>query len=137
MEAEEALRAAALQEAAQHGAAQPKSVLGKVLGAHPELRSQARELGALAERVVDAVNVLSPAEVAAQAPAPPEPRQATGSGRTGLPPLEADGAVVLRFAPGPSGPLHFGHSRAVALNHAYRELHDGKLILRLEDGCAH
>ena len=33
MEAEEALRAAALQEAARHGSAQPKSVLGKVLGA--------------------------------------------------------------------------------------------------------
>ncbi|HIM33457.1 MAG TPA: glutamate--tRNA ligase, partial [Candidatus Poseidoniales archaeon] len=133
MEAEEALRAAALQEAARHGAAQPKSVLGKVLGTHAELRSQARELGAVAERVVAEVNALTPTEVAAQAPAPPKPRQVTDSGHRGLPPLEADGAVVLRFAPGPSGPLHLGHSRAVALNHAYRELHDGKLILRLED----
>jgi glutamyl-tRNA synthetase len=133
VEAEEALRAAALQEAARHGAAQPKSVLGKVLGTHAELRSQARELGAVAERVVAEVNALSPMEVAAQAPAPPKPRQTTDSGHRGLPLLEADGAVVLRFAPGPSGPLHLGHSRAVALNHAYRELHDGKLILRLED----
>ncbi len=132
MEAEEALRAAALQEAARHGSAQPKSVLGKVLGAHAGLRPQARELGAVVARIVAEVNALSPAEVAAQAPAP-EPRKATGSGRRGLPPLETDGPVVLRFAPGPSGPLHLGHSRAVALNSAYRGLHNGKLILRLED----
>ncbi|MCH2440080.1 MAG: glutamate--tRNA ligase [Candidatus Poseidoniia archaeon] len=132
MEAEEALRAAALQEAARHGSAQPKSVLGKVLGAHAGLRPQARELGAVVARIVAEVNALSPAEVVAQAPAP-EPRKATGSGRSGLPPLETDGPVVLRFAPGPSGPLHLGHSRAVALNSAYRGLHNGKLILRLED----
>ena len=132
MEAEEALRAAALQEAARHGSAPPKSVLGKVRGAHAGLRPQARELGAVVARIVAEVNALSPAEVAAQAPAP-EPRKATGSGRRGLPPLETDGPVVLRFAPGPSGPLHLGHSRAVALNSAYRGLHNGKLILRLED----
>ena len=132
MEAEEALRAAALQEAARHGSAQPKSVLGKVLGAHAGLRLQARELGAVVARIVAEVNALSPAEVAAQAPAP-GPRKVTGSGRSGLPPLETDGPVVLRFAPGPSGPLHLGHSRAVALNSAYRGLHNGKLILRLED----
>ena len=132
MEAEEALRAAALQEAARHGSAQPKSVLGKVLGAHAGLRSQARELGTIAVRIVTEVNALSPAEVAAQAPAP-KPRKATGSSRSGLSPLEADGPVVLRFAPGPSGPLHLGHSRAVALNHAFRGIHNGKLILRLED----
>ena len=59
MEAEEALRAAALQEAARHGSAQPKSVLGKVLGAHAGLRSQARELGTIAVRIVTEVNALS------------------------------------------------------------------------------
>ena len=75
MEAEEALRAAALQEAARHGSAQPKSVLGKVLGAHAGLRSQARELGTIAARIVIEVNALSPAEVAAQAPAPNPARQ--------------------------------------------------------------
>ncbi|WP_289083198.1 hypothetical protein, partial [uncultured Sulfitobacter sp.] len=73
MEAEEALRAAALQEAARHGSAQPKSVLGKVLGAHAGLRPQARELGAVVARIVAEVNALSPAEVVARAPAP-EPR---------------------------------------------------------------
>ena len=68
---EEALRAAALQEAVRHGSAQPKSVLGKVLGAHADLRLQARELGIIAARIVTEVNALSPEEVAAQAPVAP------------------------------------------------------------------
>ena len=41
--------------------------------------------------------------------------------------------MVLRFAPGPSGPLHLGHTRALALNNYYKNRYNGKLILRLED----
>ena len=50
-----------------------------------------------------------------------------------LPPLENSDKVVLRFAPGPSGPLHLGHTRALVLNNYYRNRYNGKLILRLED----
>jgi len=39
----------------------------------------------------------------------------------------------MRFAPGPSGPLHIGHTRAAFLNHEYCERYDGKFILRMED----
>jgi glutamyl-tRNA synthetase len=45
----------------------------------------------------------------------------------------AEGKVVLRFAPNPSGPLHIGHSRAAVLNQVYRKRYQGKLILRVED----
>ena len=47
--------------------------------------------------------------------------------------LENADEVVLRFAPGPSGPLHLGHTRALALNNYYKKRYGGKLILRLED----
>ena len=50
-----------------------------------------------------------------------------------LPPLVNNEEVVLRFAPGPSGPLHLGHTRALALNNYYKKRYNGKLILRLED----
>ena len=50
-----------------------------------------------------------------------------------LPPLANNENMVLRFAPGPSGPLHLGHTRALALNNYYKNRYNGKLILRLED----
>tara|TARA_B100000678_G_C18191137_1_gene495375 strand:+ start:1 stop:1485 length:1485 start_codon:yes stop_codon:yes gene_type:complete len=50
-----------------------------------------------------------------------------------LPPLNKSKDIVLRFAPGPSGPLHLGHTRALALNNYYKKRYGGKLILRLED----
>ena len=39
----------------------------------------------------------------------------------------------MRFAPGPSGPLHVGHSRAAVLNDEYVRRYGGRYILRLED----
>jgi glutamyl-tRNA synthetase len=55
--------------------------------------------------------------------------------RTGLPELEnvEKGQIVMRFAPGPSGPLHLGHTRAAILNDEFCKRYDGKFILRLED----
>ena len=39
----------------------------------------------------------------------------------------------MRFAPGPSGPLHIGHSRAAILNDEFVKRYGGRFILRLED----
>ncbi len=48
-----------------------------------------------------------------------------------LPNVEKE--VVMRFAPGPSGPLHIGHTRAAILNDEYVKRYGGKYYLRLED----
>ena len=45
----------------------------------------------------------------------------------------AEGGVVMRFAPNPSGPLHLGHARAAVLNDAYVRKYGGSYILRIED----
>src|SRR5437870_12661803 len=52
-----------------------------------------------------------------------------------LPPLPdaADGQVVLRLAPYPSGPLHIGNARAFVLNDAYMKRYHGKLLLVFDD----
>lgn len=51
-----------------------------------------------------------------------------------LPDLDGvNGDVVMRIAPGPSGPLHIGHTRVSILNDEYVHKYGGKLILRFED----
>lgn len=54
----------------------------------------------------------------------------------GLPTLdwaENGEAVVVRIAPNPSGPLHFGHIRTIIPNWEYAKKYHGKFILRLDD----
>ena len=54
---EERVRKAAVLNAVRHdGKADPKAVLGNLLGDHPDLRSKARELVPLVRKVVDETN---------------------------------------------------------------------------------
>ncbi|HJM17600.1 MAG TPA: glutamate--tRNA ligase [Candidatus Poseidoniia archaeon] len=121
----------AMSEAAQYGEAKSKSVIGKAMGKYPELRSSAKELMQIIDEVIDEVNSLSPEELKPYLPSR-KPKVEKAVERE-LPPLNNTEKVVLRFAPGPSGPLHLGHTRALALNNYYKKRYGGKLILRLED----
>jgi len=48
-------------------------------------------------------------------------------------PKAKKGAVMLRFEPSPTGPLHIGHALTLLLNYIYKLLYKGKLILRFAD----
>ena len=121
----------AMSEAAQYGEAKSKSVIGKVMGKYPELRSSAKEIMQIIDAVIDEVNSMSADEL--QPYLPVKKAKAEKEVIRELPPLDNADLVVLRFAPGPSGPLHLGHTRALALNNYYKNRYGGKLILRLED----
>ena len=120
-----------MSEAAQYGEAKSKSVIGKAMGKYSELRSSAKEIMQIIDDVIDEVNSMSTDEL--------QPYLPVKKAKIGkevvreLPPLDNTDSVVLRFAPGPSGPLHLGHTRALALNNYYKNRYGGKLILRLED----
>jgi glutamyl-tRNA synthetase len=120
-----------MSEAAQYGGARSKSVIGKAMGKHPELRSSAQEVMQVIDEVIDEVNKMDPKDLEPYAPLKKK-KQEKAKPRE-LPPLNKTDKVVLRFAPGPSGPLHLGHTRALALNNYYKKRYDGKLVLRLED----
>jgi glutamyl-tRNA synthetase len=126
----------ALENALTHdGKADLKAVMNKVMGERPDLKARAKETVPIIRAVVDEVNKLDKAEQ--------EKRLADLGGpmehvkveaRTGLPPLEnVKGQVVMRFAPGPSGPLHIGNTRAAILNDEYCKMYKGTFINRIED----
>lgn len=127
----------ALLNAVQHkGSAQSGAVVGVIMGSHPELRKDAQNIVKLAAEMVDKVNSLtldmqkSELEKMGVQKTQKKKKQAK-EGLADLP--HADGKVVLRFAPNPSGPLHIGHARAAILNQEYVNRYGGKLILRVED----
>src|SRR5207245_11446866 len=109
-----------------------------MLAADPSLRARAQEAAAEVERVVADVNQLGlgmqRAELAAIAPELLE-KIRHQAGPKELPPLPdaADGQVVLRLAPYPSGPLPIGNARAFVLTDAYPKRYHGTPLRRFDD----
>jgi glutamyl-tRNA synthetase len=135
---ERIIRKYALQNAVLYkGKANPKAVVGKVLADAPELRPRAKELIPLSQRIVEEVNSMSPQDQRASLESidPSLLVKERNERESGLPPLPGAerGKVVMRFAPGPSGPLHIGHSRVAILNDEYVRRYEGIFINRMED----
>lgn len=134
---EETIRKFALQNAVFFkGTANPKAVVGKILGGCPELRSKAAEITPLINQIVADVNAMG-LEAQTKALAEMDSSMLVKEKKERkyeLPDLEGvDGKVVMRIAPGPSGPLHIGHTRVSILNDEYVKRYGGDLVLRFED----
>jgi len=136
------LRKYALQNALEYdGQGLVGSVMGRVMGENPDLRSQARALTEFIAQQVDEANALAASEgldhirelLAAESPDALEKK--VKERREGLPelPNAVNGQVVLRFAPNPNGPLSFGHARGVVINTELARMHEGEVILRFDD----
>jgi len=129
----------ALQNAVKHGGVpQAGAVIGMVMGAHPELRSRAKDVAALAKEAIADVAALSAEDrvttLQSRAPEMFAALSEKHEHKKVLPDLEKAGSgVAMRFAPNPSGPLHIGHARAAVLNDAYVKQYGGRYILRIED----
>ena len=129
----------ALQNAVKHKSV-PKAgaILGSVMGAHPELRPQAKEINAMLPEILAEVEVMSveerEAKLTALSPEMIEKMHEKKERVHELPELpEAGNGVVMRFAPNPSGPLHLCHARASVLNDYYVKKYGGKFYYRVED----
>ncbi|HJK40264.1 MAG TPA: glutamate--tRNA ligase, partial [Methanocorpusculum sp.] len=129
----------ALQNAVKHKSV-PKAgaILGSVMGAHPELRPQAKEINAMLPEILAEAEAMSveerEAKLTALSPEMIEKMHEQKERVHELPELpEAGNGVVMRFAPNPSGPLHLGHARASVLNDYYVKKYGGKFYYRVED----
>jgi glutamyl-tRNA synthetase len=128
------IRKFCLINATEHeGISQPKSVLGKILGDYPELRSQVLNLRSQIERVSEEVNRMPPGQqkkelekMGGYVPSKKEEKK-------GLPDLERKDKFIVRFAPNPDGALHMGNARPAVLCSEYVKKYNGKFILRFDD----
>ncbi len=131
------IRKYALQNAVFYGGkANPKSVLGKVLAEDESLRSKAKEVSTLVDKIVAEVNTLTLDDQTEELReiAPELLVKEKGVKEIKLPDLpNVKDEVVMRLAPYPSGPLHIGNARMVLLNDAYVKRYGGKLLLVYDD----
>lgn len=135
----ELIRRAALLNAVQHsGKAQAGSIIGKLLGEKPELRTKAKELTSLVNKVIEEINDLPFDEQRriVEQNWPEVSKKEKVEQEKHLPPLpnaSKYAQIVTRFSPNPDCVLHLGSARAIVLSHEYARIYKGKFILRFED----
>ncbi|MEM2147040.1 MAG: glutamate--tRNA ligase [Candidatus Bathyarchaeia archaeon] len=139
VEIKELIRKFALLNAVKHdGKAQIGPVVGKILAEKPEIRTKAKEITALVQRIVEEINSLPPNEQKRMVEEtwPEAFSKEKIEEEKKLPPLpNADkyAKIVTRFSPNPDCILHLGSARAIILCHEYARMYKGKFILRFED----
>jgi len=116
--------------------------MGKLLGTHPELKAQAKELMPIINKVLADVGKMSPEEVKSRlqsiAPELIEELHVKRESRRGLPELDISNVkpgqkVTLRIAPNPNGPPSLGNARGIIVNYEYARMYDGVFIMRFDD----
>ncbi|MDP2749881.1 MAG: glutamate--tRNA ligase [Nanoarchaeota archaeon] len=119
------------------GKASPGTVLGKLIGDMPELRSRIKDLMPVINQIISEINNLNVETQMMQLKelAPELLEKKEEKQERVLPNLKnaEDGKVVMRFAPSPSGPLHIGHAYTSSLNSEYCKKYHGKFMIRIED----
>jgi glutamyl-tRNA synthetase len=120
-----------------NGQANFGSVLGKLLSEKPELKSELKTLTGEIKKIVEAVNGIpveeQRKELEQTAPELLDVKHEKQEHALKELPNAAQGRVVMRMAPAPSGVMHIGHTYVLGMTSEYVKKYGGKLILRLED----
>jgi len=120
------------------GSANPKALIGKVMGKFPQAKSDMKNTMQIINQICEEVNLLSFEEQKTKLlelnPKAFEKKEKNIVKKDGLPNLEGtENGVVVRFEPAPSGHLHLGHLFPIVANYEFMKKYGGKFILRISD----
>ncbi|MCY3411898.1 MAG: hypothetical protein INQ03_09740 [Candidatus Heimdallarchaeota archaeon] len=129
------------------GHANPKAVMGKLLGTYKELRPFAKDLGPIIASMVKEISSMSMEEIDVQISqlAPDAIQQekqkketkskARKEQKKDLPniPSAVKGKFTVRYAPDPSKYPHIGQGMNFLINRMYADKYEGKVVLRFDD----
>ncbi|MBN1503260.1 glutamate--tRNA ligase [Candidatus Woesearchaeota archaeon] len=132
------IRNFALENAVRfNGRANVGAVIGKIIGAHPELK---KDMKSLSQKVSEAINKVNSLPLKKQKEeleknAPELLIKDKKAKQKELPELKdaVMGKVVTRLPPEPSKYNHIGHALSFLINYLYAKKYKGKCLLKFED----
>jgi len=132
MELDSVIRKHVLKNIHDYGKANPGSIIGKVIGEHPDAKKDVKSAMKKINEEIKRVSKLSKQQMEEEMKeftyAVKEEKEKTIT----LPNAEK-GKVVTRFPPEPSGYLHIGHAKAAWINFEGAKSHGGYMVLRIDD----